>query len=89
MSQLVDFWIIYLINQLVNVFCQIITPGSEEENEPLSLSDFNESDYLNSTSSAEYLMEISWIVSEVWPVKLGEEHVYSGRHFYSAKYGST
>ena len=66
------------------IFRWINTPGPEAQNKPLSLSDFDEINDVNTlTLSAENVNKIGLVISEIWPDK-----VKSRRRIYSAKYGT-
>ncbi len=74
------------------VFRQINAPGAETQNEPLSLSDFNETHSVEildtSTLSGRKIIQIGWVVSEILPVKIKSwGRVYPSRCINSAKYG--
>ena len=72
------------------VFCQINALGVEAQNEALSLSDSDETCRVHPpTLSAENLIRISSVLSEIWPDKVKSRgRIYSSRRVYLAKYGS-
>ena len=65
-------------------------PGAGAECGPLSSSHLNETNRVHCGIGSKNLIEIGSGVSEIWPGKVkSRECIYSSRHVYSAKYGTS